>query len=481
MSSIDLALRGVAEERPIPKHRHTMRTIALCISTALAAAATGSFAGTSRNAQPSGHHAADMPTTPFASQTWTVKNCKDSGPDSLRDIIENPMNAKSGDTIDLGELPVRCGMVDSKITLGSEIKVKQDDLYLYGPTEGSVTISGAGTSRVFLHEGYGTLVLNGLSVVEGYFHAVNNAYGGCIESDHGDITLNHVTVENCVVMSDTGFPNGGGVSARHGNVTLIASNVSHNEAKASGTHATFGGGVYSEGSTFAWYSTISHNTAKDGKGGGIASGGITLIASTINDNVGGYGGGISSFGSAMIENATISQNTASKAGGALILDADTTIANSTIAFNKTEQANAPGGIVFYGTSTTDKLTLQSSIISNNTSASANSDIFIYPGYGTLAGANNLVIASNVSNPMVITLTSDPKLGPLQSNGGPTQTHMLMPGSPALGKGNITALPPTFTADQRGPGYPRTTGQNASVDLGAVQFDSIFSDSFNWQF
>jgi len=35
-------------------------------------------------------------------------------------------------------------------------------------------------------------------------------------------------------------------------------------------------------------------------------------------------------------------------------------------------------------------------------------------------------------------------------------------------------------DQRGDGYPRTTGANASVDIGAFQFDSIFADGFDTQ-
>jgi hypothetical protein len=43
------------------------------------------------------------------------------------------------------------------------------------------------------------------------------------------------------------------------------------------------------------------------------------------------------------------------------------------------------------------------------------------------------------------------------------------------------LPAVFASDQRGAGYPRTTGLTGSVDLGSVQFDSIFADTFNWQF
>ena len=60
-----------------------------------------------------------------APQIWTVKNCDDGGMDSLREIISNPMTL-SGDIVDLRELPTRCGMANSTITLlNGEIVVNQ--------------------------------------------------------------------------------------------------------------------------------------------------------------------------------------------------------------------------------------------------------------------------------------------------------------------------------------------------------------------
>src|SRR5207253_9195392 len=58
---------------------------------------------------------------------------------------------------------------------------------------------------------------------------------------------------------------------------------------------------------------------------------------------------------------------------------------------------------------------------------------------------------------------DPRLGPLQNNGGPTPTHALLPGSPALDAGDAFAF---YYFDQRGPGYPRRVGP--AVDLGAYE-------------
>jgi len=48
------------------------------------------------------------------------------------------------------------------------------------------------------------------------------------------------------------------------------------------------------------------------------------------------------------------------------------------------------------------------------------------------------------------INTDPMLGPLQDNGGPTFTHALLPGSPAIDAGDPSFTPPP-DFDQRGPG------------------------------
>ncbi|MEM9352643.1 MAG: choice-of-anchor Q domain-containing protein [Planctomycetota bacterium] len=77
--------------------------------------------------------------------------------------------------------------------------------------------------------------------------------------------------------------------------------------------------------------------------------------------------------------------------------------------------------------------------------------------GTLATLNNTLLGF------------DPFLGPLQDNGGPTPTHALLPGSPAIDAGDPSALAgvdgvPEF--DQRGPGFTRVAG--AAIDIGAFE-------------
>ncbi len=87
-----------------PSHRLRSRPLASCLAAALA---TSSLL-VSATPMPAGSVGA--PQKPSAPTTWTVMNCDDSGTGSLRDIIENPMNAQSGDIVDLSQLPTTCGI-----------------------------------------------------------------------------------------------------------------------------------------------------------------------------------------------------------------------------------------------------------------------------------------------------------------------------------------------------------------------------------
>jgi hypothetical protein len=66
------------------------------------------------------------------------------------------------------------------------------------------------------------------------------------------------------------------------------------------------------------------------------------------------------------------------------------------------------------------------------------------------------------------INTDPMLGPLQDNGGPTFTHELLTGSPAIDAGNPNFIPPP-DYDQRGPGYPRVV--NGRIDIGSFEVQS----------
>jgi predicted outer membrane repeat protein len=63
------------------------------------------------------------------------------------------------------------------------------------------------------------------------------------------------------------------------------------------------------------------------------------------------------------------------------------------------------------------------------------------------------------------INTDPLLGPLQDNGGPTPTHALLSGSPAIDAGDPSFTPPPFY-DQRGPGFERVV--NGRIDVGSFE-------------
>jgi len=478
-------------DRRSPIHDFHLRPLAACLILAFSA---GALAGSGTAHDGAAHDdvlakastgAKQKATTPKIPipQTWIVKNCDDSGPDSLRDILQ-PTNAKSNDIIDLTLLPTMCGMTDSKITLTSgQIVVSQDNLTLHGPDQGSLTISGNHASRVFLHQGAGLLKMSSLTIADGQYHVGAKASGGCLMSN-GSVYLHKVNVTGCKAVSDLDYAFGGGIWTS-GDFTMVSSTVSANESDGPQKFAV-GGGISTSGNFAALYSSISGNTANDGQAyGGIAGGvyalsGALMIASTIDGNAAAYGAALLTDGVSVIENSTISDNTSGKCCAVEVFGDSLTIANSTIAFNVSAADFGFGAVYFNGPAANSPLTLQSSIIANNTAGANNveEDVFIAAGQGVLSGADNLVMATNIPIPPpgVVTVTSDPKLGPLQFNGGPTRTRALLAGSPALAKGNDN-ITPTLAFDQRGPGYPRTTGTgiNVTTDIGAVEFDSIFFD------
>jgi hypothetical protein len=70
---------------------------------------------------------------------------------------------------------------------------------------------------------------------------------------------------------------------------------------------------------------------------------------------------------------------------------------------------------------------------------------------------------------------DPRLSPLQNNGGPTKTHALLPGSPCI---NAGSNPANLTTDQRGPNHPRVVGSAADIgafEIGAPAVSSVVVD------
>jgi hypothetical protein len=210
-----------------------------------------------------------------------------------------------------------------------------------------------------------------------------------------------------------------------------------------GTTIVYGGGILNSGLLTINNCTVSGNQVfgsnsqfKYTYGGGIFNGGtLTINNSTINGNsaacgylgCAGFGGGIYSNGRLTISNSTIAGNFAyahfaySQGGGIEESHSVLTISNSTLSANY-----AARGISIYNDHGT--ATLQNSIVAssggNCGGSTATSD-----GYN-LSSDNtcNLGGHGDLNN-------ANPQLGPLQNNGGTTQTMALLIGSPAIDAGN----------------------------------------------
>jgi hypothetical protein len=202
--------------------------------------------------------------------------------------------------------------------------------------------------------------------------------------------------------------------------------------------------------------TIRNGFAFMGAGGGIVNQGtLTINNSTISGNYANAGSGIYTFSSAMtINNSTISGNGANLYGS---------IVNSgTLAISSSTISGGPGGYVIFGGS----VTLRGSIVTHSGS---------FPGncYGTMTSDGYNLSSDNscdFDNTGDLNNT-DPKLGPLQNNGGPTQTQALLSGSPAIDAGNPSGCTDgqghLLKTDQRGKPRPDREDKRG-CDMGAYE-------------
>jgi len=260
------------------------------------------------------------------------------------------------------------------------------------------------------------------------------------------------------MISDNSGP---GVSNMTGFLTVLNSTLSGNSAG----QALGGGGILS-GTFFkapadvtVVNSTISGNSAS-GVGGGIASyyWGVTIVNSTISGNSAGDSGGGINASFLTIMNSTTSGNSAGNSGGGIATGGGR-ITNSTISGNS---AGSGGGIYNY----LRNLEISDTIL--NAGASGE-NIFNNGGMVTSHGYN--VCSDNGGgylNGPGDQINTDPLLGPLQDNGGPTLTHMPLPGSPAINAGDPNFTPPPLH-DQRGSCFYRVFGRpRGRIDVGSVE-------------
>ena len=187
------------------------------------------------------------------------------------------------------------------------------------------------------------------------------------------------------------------------------------------------------------------------------------------------GGGVTSFGPLTITNSTISGNSSGLDGGGIYKGNNTvTLTNSTVANNT---ATRDGGGVWRDTGNT--FTVRNTIIANN------SDDGTAPDFRGTVNSSGFNLIKNITGTTITGTTTgnltgvDPNLGPLADNGGATQTHALLSGSPAIDKGESFGS----TVDQRGltrpvdnPSIANATGGNGA-DIGAFEVQQSSSATY----
>ena len=342
--------------------------------------------------------------------------------------------------------------------------------------------------------------------------------GGGVRNQGLLVIINSTIADNSSTHASDGFAAGGGGLHNQdlGTVTVTNSTISGNFSRVRG------GGVnnYGDGATLTvTNSTISGNSAYFG-GGGVQSGGtVTLTNSTISGNSAvRYGGGVRNSGTLTLLNSTISGNSAYFGGGGVENDRYNTITllNSTISGNTVHSFDGDGGGVSnnYGTLTVTNSTISGNSAGDNgggvsnffgtvtlvrTLVSGNTGI-TGPEISSYGTGGTVVVADNHNlfgvNGMAGVVGFSPgtadlvpsagvQLGNILNpvlafNGGPTQTHTLVPTSPAIDAGGLACTDATgnpLLTDQRG--KPRIIDGNgdgtARCDIGAFEFFPVVNN------
>jgi predicted outer membrane repeat protein len=343
------------------------------------------------------------------------------------------------------------------ITLGgSELVIGANGtLDIVGPGANLLTISGGNASRI-LSTGIGVVAaVSDITFTEGNgAGALNTGRGGAIYNPSGNLTLNNVVVTGNTASNGGGINNAAATGGSGGMLTMHQCIVSNNISSSSG------GGMqnFSTSTVVIYDSTFSGNLGGSTTGGGGAqlNGTVRITNSTFSNNTAtaGSGGGIQSNGSNQI------------------LTNVTFVGNSSV---------TNGGGIHRGT-TNVNFFIRNSIVAGNNGTATSPDVTNSAGGISSEGSNIIGVVGTSTGWIGSDLVdTDPLLGPLQDNGGPTLTHTPMAGSPAIDAGDDCVLdlscatnnpPLAVTADQRASLRP----MGPSVDIGSVEAASIASVS-----
>ena len=341
----------------------------------------------------------------------TVTNTNDGGPGSLRQALAD---ANDGDTITFAVTGI-IGLTSGELVINRNITIS-------GPGANLLAVSRAANAAPFR-----------------IFH----------------VMLGHAVIIEGLTMSNGSVLNtfGGGIYNFESALTVISCALAGNSALG---QQGSGGGIFSNG----------------GGAGGAAS--LTITSSALSGNTATTGGAIANDGSSgmanlTISNSTLSGNSASFGGGGGVNDntangtASITITNSTLSENTSANISMfKGGMLDIGNTilkaAASGVNLEIGKLATVTSHGYN--VCSDNGGGFLNGPGDQI-------------NTEPMLGPLQDNGGPTFTHALLPGSPAIDAGDPSFTPPPYY-DQRGPVFWRV--RNGRIDSGSFEVQAATTPS-----
>jgi hypothetical protein len=303
-----------------------------------------------------------------------------------------------------------------------------NDVILDG--EGNLTLTGVGDQRVVLVSEGTTAELRGFGITNGW----SDAHGGGIANE-GNLTLADSSVSNNDARWGAGISNLGMMTLNR--ITM----------KANGAH--FQSSAIENVETM----TIVDCVIYENPAGIINFGELTMRNSTVTGN----GAGIVTTGALALTNTTVSANPQS---GILVFHGTVALLNSTVAdgihanvlFEDSPRTILAAATLIHGAC--EQLGDQVSWISHG---------YNVESPGDTCGFDQPTDKASIS-------PDDLKLGPLQDNGGSTETHALLAGSIALdvipGPSCVDANDQPLTTDQRG--EPRPEPGGTMCDVGAFE-------------
>ena len=412
--------------------------------------------------------------TPSLVVTTTADVVDDTdGQTSLREAISHAATLSGPQTITFsdgtgGTVNFHDGTARTITLDGAQLEVVSH-VTITGPGADRLTISGDDRSRI-LNNDTASLTASGLTLANG--NGNNHSAGAIYSSKPLKLTDCRLTANQ---VSRT--LNGCALSQWRAPLELTRCTFSQNGGNA------VGGAIFAVTAAFEITDCVFAENVTTHGGGAIcftSDSTGTIRGTTFSDNESGQSGGALLLQDPFVrlQNCTFTGNHAATEGGGAIYAfgfvavSEVSVTNCTIADNS---SIAGGGIYLRNIGRPVTLSLANTILSGNIGGSLEQR----PDTTLLSLGHNLSSdgASGLLTATGDLVNTDPLLGPLQDNGGPTPTMALLPGSPAIDAGDPDfdpdAFDPALNTDQRGAGFPRVVKAvaaigGARIDIGAFE-------------